>query len=81
MNDLAHPPHHPHHGHAAAEVEAPVAPREIRPLFVIPIPEDATRLRQRMQVDATTVREALDRAGASRPLTTVVRPATLADAR
>lgn len=86
MNDLAH--HHPahEHGHAAIEGDAPVAPREIRPLFIIPIPEDATRLRQRMQVDASQVREALDRAGASRQLTTVVRPATVlpavvADAR
>ncbi|MDX2132648.1 MAG: hypothetical protein SFY69_11420 [Planctomycetota bacterium] len=69
VNDLSHA-----EGHVTQ-------PREIRPHFIIPVPEDAVRFRSRMEVNAEQVRKALHRLGAMRVATTVVRTGGVADAR
>ncbi|CAG0948574.1 hypothetical protein PHYC_00039 [Phycisphaerales bacterium] len=63
----------------AAMVEGQIASaeprREIKPLFIIPIPEDATHFRSRMQVDAGELNRALQRLGQANRVPQVL-PAT-----
>jgi hypothetical protein len=41
----------------------PITPRQIKPTYIIPVPEDMPRLRSRMQVDASELQRAIDRIG------------------
>lgn len=67
-----------------ADVRSEAAPeaewkREIKPRWVIPVPEDMPRLRQRMEVDARGAREALERMGyVGRRVPVVIAPAVVA---
>jgi len=77
MNDAAMPADR----RAEAGDATPEWKREFTPRLIIPIPDDLPRIRSRMEVDASKVREALERLGGAPQRVPVVVPPTIVASR